>query len=40
MVHKGTLEALMVSGVPMFLDQYGHVLGAGRRRTPPWATAA
>ncbi|MFP5579889.1 MAG: HNH endonuclease signature motif containing protein [Acidimicrobiia bacterium] len=41
MVHAGTLEIMMVNGLPMFLDRDGNELtDGGRRRPPPEASAA
>ncbi len=41
MVHAGTLEIMMVNGLPMFLDRDGNELrDGGRRRPPPGAVAA
>jgi len=41
MVHAGTLEIMMVNGLPMFLDRYGNELtDGGRRRPPPEVSAA
>lgn len=35
MVHAGSLEIMMVNGLPVFLDRYGNELTDGRRRRPP-----
>lgn len=41
MVHAGSLQVMMVNGLPVFLDRYGNQLTeGGRRRPPPQASAA
>jgi hypothetical protein len=41
MVHAGSLEIMMVNGLPVFFDRYGNELtDGGRRRPPPEAFAA
>jgi hypothetical protein len=41
MVHAGTLEIMMVNGLPMFFDRDGNELrDGGRRRPPPEVVAA
>jgi hypothetical protein len=41
MVHAGSLEIMMVNGLPVFLDRFGNELtDGGRRRPPPEVSAA
>jgi len=41
MVHAGSLEIMMVNGLPLFLDRFGNELtDGGRRRPPPEGLAA
>jgi hypothetical protein len=40
MVHAGSLEIMMVNGLPVFLDRYGNELTDGGRRQPPPTVSA
>lgn len=40
MIHAGKLTAMMIDGVPVFLDEFEEQIVAGRRRRPPDVTAA
>ena len=40
MIHAGSLEVMIIAGVPAFLDQDGELIEPGRRRPPPDVAAA